>query len=452
MRRSSRHVKPSVSGSRTLMEFSSATFLLRSASSSVQSGRVSHFPNTTRSMSLRREGGVRGAALTPHLDHLDHLAIAPGTLRHERRPHLVGRYSPVLKLPNTWTCRPQTQTGRALASSTHILQSGCTEPQSADIRGHQRTRRRRQQLDESNGLNPSDSHQGRGQRPVNNHYSSMPPPVMRSALADLRPQPAVTGALVRTSALGHRSWMTPLILSTTSSLIFSSSGRGEIGPVNTTWEQQERCWQPEEVKPREDERLQLRPLARDERLQLRPLARDERLQLRPLARDERLQLRPLARDERLQLRPLARDERLQLRPLDRDERLHRLQLRPLARDERLHRLQLRPLARDERLQRLQRLQPEHGPASDSFTSIRGGAAPVAGGGGAAPVAGGGGAAPPMWVEEEQLLWLEEEQLLWLEEEQFLRCGWRRSSKPKQKLISSPEEETNRCNNNEIETV
>lgn len=38
--------------SRTLMEFSSATFLFRRASCSVQSGRVSHFPKTTRSMSL----------------------------------------------------------------------------------------------------------------------------------------------------------------------------------------------------------------------------------------------------------------------------------------------------------------------------------------------------------------------------------------------------------------
>lgn len=36
------------------------------------------------------------------------------------------------------------------------------------------------------------------------------------------------GGLMCTSALGHRSWMTPLILSTTSSLIFSSSGRGEM--------------------------------------------------------------------------------------------------------------------------------------------------------------------------------------------------------------------------------
>lgn len=38
--------------SKTLMEFSSATFLFRRASSSVQSGRVSHFPKTTRSISL----------------------------------------------------------------------------------------------------------------------------------------------------------------------------------------------------------------------------------------------------------------------------------------------------------------------------------------------------------------------------------------------------------------
>lgn len=34
--------------------------------------------------------------------------------------------------------------------------------------------------------------------------------------------------VMSTSALGHRSWMTPLILSTTSSLIFSSSGLGEM--------------------------------------------------------------------------------------------------------------------------------------------------------------------------------------------------------------------------------
>lgn len=42
--------------SKTLMEFSSATFLFLRASSRVQSGSVSHFPKTTRSMSLDRDG------------------------------------------------------------------------------------------------------------------------------------------------------------------------------------------------------------------------------------------------------------------------------------------------------------------------------------------------------------------------------------------------------------
>lgn len=41
--------------SRTFTESSSATLCFRRASSRVQSGRFSHFPNTTRSMSLNRE-------------------------------------------------------------------------------------------------------------------------------------------------------------------------------------------------------------------------------------------------------------------------------------------------------------------------------------------------------------------------------------------------------------
>lgn len=41
--------------SKTLMEFSSAIFLFRSTASKVQRGRVSHFPKTTRSMSLVKE-------------------------------------------------------------------------------------------------------------------------------------------------------------------------------------------------------------------------------------------------------------------------------------------------------------------------------------------------------------------------------------------------------------
>lgn len=50
--------------SKTLMEFSSATFLLRRTSSSVQRGSVSHFPKTTKSMSL---AGKKRYHLGPHI-------------------------------------------------------------------------------------------------------------------------------------------------------------------------------------------------------------------------------------------------------------------------------------------------------------------------------------------------------------------------------------------------
>lgn len=46
--------------SKTLMVFSSAMFLFRRASSSVQSGSVSHFPKTTRSMSLMEKSDMTG--------------------------------------------------------------------------------------------------------------------------------------------------------------------------------------------------------------------------------------------------------------------------------------------------------------------------------------------------------------------------------------------------------
>lgn len=60
--------------SRTLMEFSSATFLLRKASSSVHRGRVSHFPKTTRSISLS-EGKVETSSRKDEWLHRTQLII-----------------------------------------------------------------------------------------------------------------------------------------------------------------------------------------------------------------------------------------------------------------------------------------------------------------------------------------------------------------------------------------
>lgn len=60
--------------SKTLMEFSSATFLFRRASSSVHSGSVSHFPKTTKSMSLRKKQMMR-------YDEVSHLQCIR-TIRH----------------------------------------------------------------------------------------------------------------------------------------------------------------------------------------------------------------------------------------------------------------------------------------------------------------------------------------------------------------------------------
>lgn len=89
--------------SNTLMEKGSATLCLRRACSSSWRGGRSHFPNTTRSMSLSTQKEIKKKKVSI-LTNKTYRKEATRFFHNEQKgPHLVGRYSPVLKLPNIWT-------------------------------------------------------------------------------------------------------------------------------------------------------------------------------------------------------------------------------------------------------------------------------------------------------------------------------------------------------------
>lgn len=88
--------------SNTLMEKGSATLCFRRACSSSWRGGRSHFPNTTRSISLSTTKEIIKKSLNTDQQNQQ---TGSNTVRLEwtKRTDLVGRYSPVLKLPNIWT-------------------------------------------------------------------------------------------------------------------------------------------------------------------------------------------------------------------------------------------------------------------------------------------------------------------------------------------------------------